>query len=187
MESRPGIRLQKAYQEEGTQPEGLVGLSSSIELYFENLDPDLIKQVGSAIPASQFKLSRDEVADTLEKAADLYQAEQVEWCTKEWIQRPQGVLGKVSVCAGGAIALAAGLNLNLFYRTYGQAYTDGAELARDPNYGKFREVLDRVAMHLGEPVPSWNDNLFTPRTKADVIDMLRRAAKDIRDDIDKES
>jgi hypothetical protein len=164
------------------------GVVADLELTFENVDLDLFNQLfaDSVRIAPQWKLSNDETADILEKAADLYQAEQVEWCAGNWIKQEKK-WDKVSVCAGGAIALAAGLDAGTFYRTYGQQYNDGAELALDPNYDKFREVLDRVAMYLGEPVPSWNDSMFTPKSKPEVIDMLRRAAKDIRDNIERES
>lgn len=159
----------------------------SIEIAFNNVSPELINTImGSYYINPPNNLSRDEVADVLEKAADLYQAEQVEWCTNEWITTKAG---KLSVCAGGAIALAAGVNAMTFYRAYGgnETLSRTGELALDPNYDKFREVLDRTSFYLGGSVPSWNDNRLTPRSKSDVIDMFRRVAKDIRDDIERES
>lgn len=161
---------------------------ADLELTFCNVDTDLFNQLlaDSVHVGPQWKLSRDETADILEKAADLYQSEQVEWCTNNWIQQEKS-WSTVSVCAGGAIALAAGIDQRRFYDTYGSNFNDGAKLLADPNYERFREVLDRVAAYLGEPVPSWNDNKLTPKSKPEVIDMLRRAAKDIRDNIERES
>jgi hypothetical protein len=164
----------------------------SFEITFNNVNPELINTImGTYITpiTPPNKLSRDEVADILEKAADLYQAEQVEWCTNKWITTKAG---RVTVCAGGAIALAAGVNVTTFYGAYGsgdilETSLSRGEMAMDPNYEKFREVIDRTSAYLGDPVPSWNDNRLTPRSKSDVIDMFRRAAKDIRDDIERES
>lgn len=131
-----------------------------------------------------------EVADVLDKAADLYQAEQVEWCAGKWVTVvPSGNLYaplKMSVCAGGAIALAAGMSAQKFYAHHAGTGTAGGILA-DPNYGRFNEVLERTGEYLGQPVVSWNDNMALIRSKADTIDMLKRAAKDIRDDIERES
>lgn len=150
--------------------------------------------VVSKMMSAERKISRTmtnvEVADVLDKAADLYQAEQVEWCSGKWITvvhsgDEAGSL-KMSVCAGGAIALAAGMNTQKFFSHHSGCGTAGGILA-DPNYDRFNEVLNRTSDYLGQPVVSWNDSPATPRSKADTIDMLKRAAKDIRDDIERES
>jgi hypothetical protein len=161
-----------------------------IEMAFNNVNLEMIDTIMGTYTNPPNNLSRDEVADILEKAADLYQAEQVEWCTNQWIATKAG---RLAVCAGGAIAIAAGVNVTTFYQAYGSSENivgsplSKGELAKDPNYEKFREVIDRTSAYLGEPVPSWNDDRLTPKSKPEVIDMFRRAAKDIRDYIERES
>jgi len=163
----------------------------SIELKFDNLDVESLEAIMNPPQASPWKLSNDEVADILEKAADLYQAEQVEWCANDWITR-KATSTQFSVCAGGAIALAAGVSLRNFYRVYTNdggfaSAPNRGDLALDPNYDRFREVLDRTALYLKMPVPIWNDGIDHPKSKPEAIDMFRRAAKDIRDNIQEES
>lgn len=53
-------------------------------------------------------MDKDKVADVLEKAADLYASEQVEWCAGSWTETIDDGK-KLSVCASTAIGLAAGL------------------------------------------------------------------------------
>lgn len=123
-----------------------------------------------------------EVADILDKAADLYQAEEVDWCANDWIRQNQ--TGKISVCAGGAIALASGVDQQKFYASY---YDGSGNIVSDPSFYRFNVALNRLSEYLGEPVPSWNDNRLVPKSKQDTIDMLKHAAKDLRDGIERES
>jgi len=59
--------------------------------------------------------SNSEVADVLEKAADLYESEKVEWCKNRWGEPSRGDDGQVwiSACAATALGLAAGLGVHV--------------------------------------------------------------------------
>lgn len=159
-----------------------------IELTFDNVNLETLETLfsgGGVVFDPWPKLSDEQVADILEKAADLYQSEQVEWCANDWIRI--SAEEKVSVCAGGALALAAGVNMELFHKAYGDQYSNGSLLANDPRNREFMQVLNRTAGYLGRPVPSWNDDPRDRNSKQNVIDRFRMIAKDIRNNIEGES
>lgn len=117
-------------------------------------------------------MDRSEMADILEKAADLYESEQVDWCQGEWATKKGGVL---SVCAEGAIYLACGVEVRWLLNN--TPYTSRELMGRG----------DYVINHLSGVTRSrcskrlhvWNDT--DPEvTKSAVIELMKEQAKELR-------
>jgi hypothetical protein len=146
-------------------------------------------------------VTKAEMADVLEKAADLYESEQVEWCRQTWGGMVPGV--GMTACASSALANAVGLDhfyaQSLELRVMAGISDGLSGPAR--LYMKTRQHVDRA---LGQNLPAWNDEekvvpvLVGPvfkgsdsyavsravslRSKEQVIDLFKELAKDLRNE-----
>lgn len=112
------------------------------------------------------------VAEVLERAADLYESEQIDWCQGAPYRISWGK--KLSACAMGALYLASGHNIQLengsvAVNDNGVLYASGHSAARA--LGAFLDD-DRWT------VAGWND--AGRRTKQEVIDAMKECAKELR-------
>lgn len=123
-----------------------------------------------------------EMADTLERAADLYESEQVDWCQKTYYRRVNnGLEGRiVSVCALGSIRLAL-VDGNV------DRLPGFAGRVDSSHFKNFAQIAGLVArrLHLREQVTYqdaafWND--MPEREKQEVIDLFKEIAKDLRNE-----
>lgn len=139
-------------------------------------------------------MERHEIAEVLEKAADLYESETIEWCKgSNFLTGP----GKLSACAQGAINLAAGTyriaHAELYYG--GHPSGEAGWIARpgpiDPDeWERCIERSNEVIRALGQDlrrqgqsygsVPNFNDR--DVRTKQEVIDAMKECAKELRNE-----
>lgn len=143
----------------------------------------------------QLTPSKNEIADILEKAADLYESETIEWC------QGAGYLyghDKLSACAQGAILIASGTNKIRYgvpwHRDGESSYDWWGVVPTTEVRGEWERLLQRANIVLSElhrgiidqdssqarigGVPSWNDE--KGRTKQDVIEAMKNRAKDLR-------
>lgn len=101
-----------------------------------------------------------EVAEVLEKAADLLESEQVAWI--QGVESRADAEGNVvSACVIGLLNLVTQAELNIYNHLY-------------------RAALDAVTRYLGTSVVAWNDLLG--RTREEVIEMFKTVAKDLRNE-----
>lgn len=123
-----------------------------------------------------------EIAEALEKAADLYESEEIDWCQlKNYKVRD----GNLSACAQGAIYLAVGAH-QILQRYFGDRAELFAQSADEEDWRnrilKGDMVIGALAKSLygeGEAdVPFFNDT--QGRTKQEVIDAMKNCAKDLR-------
>lgn len=151
----------------------------------------------------------EQMAQVLEDAAQLYEAEKVEWCAGSWGDGEKDGVGPLSVCASTALGMAAGLGWVMpavMEEFHLDASMDHMELAgsvgfadyqlgpealtwspaSDELYRKTRQLVD---MRLGEELPEFNDEedwddaglILTPRrTKQEIIDLFKDTAKELR-------
>lgn len=153
-----------------------------------------------------YNVPNADVAQVLEDAADLYESEKVEWCTRIWASVCDEGL---SACAEGAILLARGHEWQTVWSA-GSRIFDEDLLAKAANRALLYTVNeDRLSRDLNE-VPytyRWNDLYIGDRpmvevedrsvsgvmvkrqhkgppdkalAKSEVIEMMKRAAKDLR-------
>lgn len=114
---------------------------------------------------------RLQAAETLEKAADLYRSETVNWCQDAWVDR--GDEGqKLSVCAEGALLLASGFTLEEIDRLSDNGVANFAKKYR------WEAARHQLFVHLRRAIHDWND--VEGRTKEEVIDAMEATAKDLR-------
>lgn len=123
-----------------------------------------------------------ETAQVLEDAADLYESEQIGWCTGTWIEKTdRGEVETLSMCAEGALMKAAGFNEQHIH-AYGKfALLQTDIYLRDVDRDAFRRYVGAwriVGETVGYDIPPWNDELVAG--KQDVIDVFREIAKDLR-------
>lgn len=115
-------------------------------------------------------MSSLQVAEVLEKAADLYESEQYEWCQMTLAQYDKSPVRQlVSLCASGALAIASG---------YWDGRVTNSDLtsAYQDAYNALKwAVLEKAD---GFTVEGWNDR--ANRTKQEVIDTMKETAKGIR-------
>jgi len=161
--------------------------------------------------------TKAEVADVLEMAADLYEAEQVKWCMGSWGFSQED--GTRTACASSALALACGLRQGhaaMLENVIETGMIAGIGLTEPEQL--YLDVRKHVDEKLRWRLPRWNDltrteprlNLgliefeivdgayrlktstkgapvFTTeaipvRTKADVIELFKSLAKDLRNE-----
>lgn len=146
-----------------------------------------------------------EVATVLETAADLYESEQVEWCEGNWAQLPSSHADPntpVSVCAEGALLLAAGFTAAEVGRKGNRLFPESplalrALSALECTINQGRNMDDFRNAH------TWNDTIIgnrmptrvigreglevetltapnIPLAKSQVIEALKQTAKDLR-------
>lgn len=123
-------------------------------------------------------MSNERVAEVLEKAADLYQSETVDWCQGSYVSTRGGV---ISVCATQALIMACGGTVHLMDNNMATRDLDETdhllvgEVLGSLNIGRSSEGL------MGEyPLIEWNDDVIGGRTKQDVIDLFKNRAKELR-------
>ena len=141
-------------------------------------------------------VTTDQVATVLETAADLYESEQIGWCSGKWVRGTS----RISACAEGAILLAAGCTATQINRKLDALFKDV------PLAGLALKAL-RSAINQGGlsscSVHEWNDTIIgnrmptrvivreglevetltepnIPLAKSQVIEALKQAAKDLR-------
>ena len=169
--------------------------------------------------------TKAEIADVLETAADLYEAERVEWCLGSWgrnelITSTKGdLVPRVTACASSALALASGLHqahARMLENVIETGITAGIGLSEPEKL--YLDVRKHVDGRLGWRLPAWNDltrteprlnlgpiefeivdgaymlkanttkaSVFTMaaipvRTKAQVIELFKGLAKDLRNE-----
>jgi hypothetical protein len=154
-------------------------------------------------------ISNTEAADILEAAADLYQAEKVQWCAGTWYDNDAIIPpeGQLTACAATAVGLAAGLGLlvpelleegclnrpdlengDARYRWAYEYTEDNIERYRDTRYLVEERLM---ALHGVRYLPEFNDmaerfkdngSTVFKHTKQDVIDLFKEVAKDLRNE-----
>lgn len=122
----------------------------------------------------------ERIADTLDKAADLYESGKVDWCQGAYVS-VDGV-GVLSVCASQALIMACGGTVQVLGNNGSYERSLG---------GVDIQYVDTVMGALGLPeaefsgpwnerrVIVWNDK-DDVRTKQDVIDLFKNKAKELR-------
>lgn len=144
---------------------------------------------------NKYRIPNAEVAQILEDAADLYESEQIEWCTGQWARSTPGVK-KVSACAEGAILLACGYKWTSVFG-HGTMLFDTdirAKAAHDALLDVVREVSGYHTVY------GWNDHAIGSRelinqdglvvmgppnasvAKAEVVEAMKEAAKGLRNE-----
>lgn len=141
----------------------------------------------------------DDVAAILEKAADLYESEQIDWCRGAWGSpvRSHGDIESGSFghengqfhCAEGAILRAAGYTMQdmLDAQVPNNGYPGIDRLTNDPGV---KEAFRAVAHHLGHMIDEdepklWNlndrmDAEQPDKAKQYLINVFKETAKDLR-------
>lgn len=131
-------------------------------------------------------IPNEAVADVLERAADLYESEQYEWCAGYFTNWTDN--GGVFVCATEALRLACGETLQT---------VSGRKTPRrmeDHDRVLYSRTLQELGFGTESNLVSWNDeatfiakegDLLTPkyiRTKAEVIELFKNKAKELRNE-----
>lgn len=146
-------------------------------------------------------ITKADMADVLEKAADLYEAEKYEWCEGAWfVERDNECLAlgdpAISVCASTALGLACDLSLSsardmenvyMMLRNVHVGLTVPNDIPfQYTKYFLAREQVDRhLVMRLGADadLPTWNDGGHgRDVTKPEVIELFKEIAKDLRNE-----
>jgi hypothetical protein len=124
------------------------------------------------------ELSNDVVAGVLETAADLYEAEEIEWCQGAWARLDNA--GQLSMCAEGALLKAAGVTHDEIKKAQNHGapeWLHGAE--KEQTWYRFSDARAALnARNRRNNVTSWND--ADGQTKQEVIDAFKETAKDLR-------
>lgn len=122
-------------------------------------------------------MHKAKAAEILEKAADLYESETIEWCQHQAFRAKGPTHRKVSACALGAITLAAGeyVLTDRYVKENRPGIRFTAPLGTAPMSMYASECLRN---HLGRMVPSFNDDPHT--SKQQVIDAMKECAKELR-------
>ena len=135
--------------------------------------------------------TKTEIAEVLEKAADLYESETVEWCRGDLLvtdaskynerrsigSSPMSATKLLSVCAVGALMIAAEVDMVDYYNVAGPYDSD--HRARMKLVRTCRQlVVDK--MNLGMGLEAWNDSVV--KNKATVIEAFKETAKDLRNE-----
>jgi len=137
-------------------------------------------------------ITNDRIAEALEKAADLYESEKVDWCQGNYVENaydPEPV--RLSVCASQALRMACGEEL--VWRETDMGHFWGPTRV-SMNFQLFNAAtlsLGLVDQNLGPSngeghLITWNDQsngMYVAeerRTKQDVIDLFKNRAKELR-------
>jgi hypothetical protein len=124
-------------------------------------------------------VDKAKVADVLEKAADLYESEEIDWC-----QRHNFDYGRqrLSACAQGAIMLASGAytqmpNGVVNYIEGADGWNHDYELSITATRVLFLSINKKGPFPFSS-VPQFNDT--QGRTKQEVIEAMKECAKELR-------
>ena len=120
-------------------------------------------------------LSDLEVADALDRAADLYESEQYDWCQGKYEDFQPSI---ISICASTALGLAVGLPRWCVNKV--ERAASRASPLEEPYYRVRETVLRHIENQYFGPsaLPIWNDE--KGRTKQEVIDLFKDTAKELR-------
>jgi hypothetical protein len=141
-----------------------------------------------------YNVPNADVAKVLEDAADLYESEKIEWCTRSWAKNTDGA---ISACAEGALLLARGYNWATVFNSSRELFSTDL-LAHAAHDSLLDHLNEGQAVKLGS-VYHWNDKVAGVRTrvelvdgttvlsrispaeaKAEVIEAMKETAKDLR-------
>lgn len=132
-------------------------------------------------------MDNTEIATVLEAAADLYEAEKIEWCQGQWLERQIDDDGKkvFTMCAEGALMRAAGFNWNEVDQLSGDMITEYTPQVPRTQRAKAlfegaQEALVKVIEEGHDQVNVIGFNDTHGRTKDEVIDLFKTTAKDLR-------
>lgn len=131
-----------------------------------------------------------ETADLLERAADLYESEQIDWCRGSWgtsvnfNDSDTAVHGQFH-CAEGALLRAAGFSLEQIEASQrGVRLGEAAEVYELLATPVVRAGIEAVNGHLGHYVGRrlyhYNDQLGARFAKQTLIQVFKETAKDLR-------
>ena len=135
------------------------------------------------------------IADTLDKAADLYESETVDWCQGAYVENysdPEPV--RLSVCASQALRMACGEKLVWRGQEAGEAPAAWVPARAGMDFSLFKAATTSLGLVDPDTSPvngegnliTWNDQtagryiLQERRTKQDVIDLFKNKAKELR-------
>lgn len=99
--------------------------------------------------------TKSEIADVLERAADLYESEQVEWCRGSW----GASHAVITACASSALGLAAGIRQGHAMMLEDVLMTGRGVggLGIVPQERLYLDTRSHVDQALGVRLPTWND------------------------------
>lgn len=121
-------------------------------------------------------MEKSDIAEILEKAADLYESEQIDWCQHQAFRSKNPLNLRVSACALGAISIASGeYILTDHYVKQGWVTDWPSPLGTAP---MSMYASQSLKIHLGRMVHSFNDD--PDMTKQQVIDAMKECAKELR-------
>lgn len=124
------------------------------------------------------------IADVIERAVDLYESEQIEWCQGGFFNArdddiPSSAHRIISACAWGSliIAAAAGNSENAWDLT-----CDRVKQMTDPAWTLANLAKMNLEAYLGvSEIPRYNDEWG--RTKQEVIEAMKGTAKELRNHV----
>lgn len=130
-----------------------------------------------------------ETADLLERAADLYESEQIDWCRGSWgtsinyIGIDTAAHGQFH-CAEGALLRAAGFSLEQIeasqHRLSGEAADVCKLLATPVVWAGIEAVNSHLGHYVGPRLYHYNDQLAARFAKQTLIQAFKETAKDLR-------
>jgi hypothetical protein len=125
-----------------------------------------------------YNVSNADVAKVLEDAADLYESEKIEWCTRSWAKLTDVT---VSACAEGALLLAMGYNWAEVFSAASRLFS--TDLLAQAASDSLLDHLNEGRTVMIDSVYRWNDRMMTrhpAEAKAQVIEAMKETAKDLR-------
>lgn len=131
-----------------------------------------------------------ETADLLERAADLYESEQIQWCKVNWATPYSEDRSGQFHCAEGALLRAAGYSwkqvLDAQMKSSSAKKDDPDIIARMMRLPKIQQAIRAVNGHTVHPQDNtawlWdlNDRLTPDTAKEALIQRFKEAAKELR-------
>lgn len=125
--------------------------------------------------------TNDQIADTLDRAADLYESETVDWCQGAYVS--VGPTNGLSVCASQALIMACGGTVQVLGDGYYERCLTGVDISYVELVMGALDLPEVDSFTFGPQnefrVINWNDKKDV-RTKQDVIDLFKNKAKELR-------
>lgn len=128
-----------------------------------------------------------ETADLLERAADLYESERIEWCSGGWARPMFNGLGGQFHCAEGALLRAAGYTwIQVLDATLGADQKNPAKIFSLMRRPEIQQAIRAVNGHIVSKADgaAWlwnmNDGLNKKSAKQHLIEAFKDAAKELR-------